>query len=119
MYEEKIQNLILNQLSLNRISLIDAASIVYVLSLTKNEEQMKKVISVLQQDYPQLNEILDKEKTQIKENLEEIVSKFVQKIIFDNPLLATQISQATMNKAMTLEKLKQEFPTFEQYLKTI
>ncbi|OGJ44141.1 hypothetical protein A2272_02145 [Candidatus Peregrinibacteria bacterium RIFOXYA12_FULL_33_12] len=114
--ERKIRHLILNNIEYGKLSIIDGAAIAHILFLAKDENTLKTYVKKLSQEFIIFDEIFEDEKTKMQENLEQIVQNFVENIIKDDPLLATQISTIALNKNVSFDELKQKFPQFAEYL---
>lgn len=115
-YVYESTNLILDQLIANKISIVNAAGIFYFIEKSKDLENLKKILEILKQEYPVLEEIFEIEKSEIKISTEELVTKFISYIIKDNPLLAAEISSEACKKDTKLEDLKSKYPLFAEYL---
>ncbi len=115
-YEIQIVKLLIKHLNAKTIEINDAGVISYLVEHSLNLESLKELLGLLQTEYPLLKEIIDKENSEIKENTEVLISRFVQKIIKDNPLLAAQVSVAAMEKGINIEILKGRFPELNKYI---
>jgi len=115
--EQKIKQLLFQNLSLAKISVADAAIITYLVATAESDEKLDDYISTLSEEYPFLNELEEKKKVIAKEELEDLVHKFVTDLIKDDPALASEISEYAAKPEITAEDILIKYPQFKDYLK--
>lgn len=113
-----IQKCLFSHIERGDLSLMDGAIILHILSLAESEEQMRDWLEKMQTQVSFLDEIIGKEKSNFHDDLEQIVQNFVKDIIHDDPLLAAQVSGTAMQKDMSIDTLKELYPSFENYLRS-
>jgi hypothetical protein len=115
--QQKLKELIYQNLSLGKLDLTDAAIVTKLLSYAEDEETLHRYILLLSKEFSFLKGITEEEEAISKGKLEELVHKFVLDIIKDNPSLAKDVSEFASKPGVTQEDILQKYPEFKNYLK--
>jgi hypothetical protein len=115
--QQKLKELIYQNLSLGKLNLTDAAILTKLLSYAEDDETLNRYILLLSKEFAFLNGIFEEEEAITKAKLEDLVHNFVLEIIKDNPNLAKEISEFASKPGVTQEDILNKYPEFKNYLK--
>jgi len=100
-----------------KIEMIDAMAMLWILGKAKNEAELRELIDIYQSDYSFLQEVLLKEKseqeTESSNDLQIILSSYLK----ENPEEAIKVSKyVSKNPSTSVAELIVKFPEVKKYL---
>ena len=113
-FTQKILKTLDEDLMSNRIEPVKVLAVMIKLSNAQTKEELKSTIEELIQDYPQLKEVLLKEKAELADTKDDLVESFASELIKKDPVAAQKfIAFANINE---LEAIFDKYPEFQDYI---
>ncbi len=118
-YDSFLQSIthdVADQLSAGTINIAEALALLKMLDVTKNSEQLHRLLPLLADRFPILQKFVDQEAYAQKLQTEQGMYAILSKMMKDNPTLAAEISQAVIQHNLSLAQAQEQYPQISTYL---
>lgn len=102
-----------------KISYLDVATYVYILTELTSVEQMQFMLELWSADFPTLAGLLEKQEAVVREDFAVEVKEVVKDMIVDNPAKAAELAEIAMRPGMNVEQLVELVPEAQAYLENL
>jgi hypothetical protein len=113
---ERVQKQMNEDAQAGRINPIELEGMLFALSEAKNEKEVGVAIRLFADKFVSFQTVLDDEFTDESEAIEVDVQALVSRIIVKDPKLADKVTQFAIDKHLSVEEIKLEFPEIVNYL---
>lgn len=115
-FTQKILKTLDEDLTSERIEPVKVLAVMIKLSNAQTKEELKSKIDELIQDYPQLQEVLLKEKSELADTKDDLVERYASELIKKDPIAVQEfIAFANDND---LQAIFDRYPEFKDFVNT-
>lgn len=113
---ERVQNQINLDVQNGKVDPIQLQSMLLILSEAKNENEIEIALDVFADQFPTFETVLTDIETDEIEEDEIDVQKIVSRIIKEDPKFADEVAKYALDKKVSADELKAQFPNIDNYL---
>ena len=114
--QAEIKNALNEDFQRDSINIIQLMSILAILGESKNEAELRELVDIYSSDFAALQSIMDKEAGAEQQEYEADVQTIVERMIKDDPALATELAKFAAQDDVTVDQLIEKFPESKKYL---
>ena len=113
--EDQIRALLEQRLGQGLLEIDDVIAITLELGKAQTEQELKEAVKKVAESYPIIKDVLVTEEQAKREDMHDIVQKFVGTFVLQDAVAAARLSQLALKKGVTLEELFEFSSEFKDF----